>query len=326
MQRKGENQGNGILAAVNFDLSLPRRAARPVDVVAVGENSVDLICVSDRPVRLDGKVRLEHRVQLPGGQAATAAVGCARLGWRVEYVGVVGDDAFAAIVVEALEREGVSSTIVRRSGVPTRTAVVIVNTAEGTRTVLEHRAAGLSAAAGEVAEERFIRGRVVLVDGTDLPLSIRAARAARQSGARTVADLEEPTQGIEELLALIDVPIVTESFVRTLTGAPSVGEALRLASERFRSTAIVATLGADGALAVQGGREVWSPARLGQAVDTTGAGDAFRAGFISGWLSSEERPDLGRLLAWGAAVASLNCRRIGAQTGLPTRGDLEGLV
>jgi sugar/nucleoside kinase (ribokinase family) len=326
MQRKSENQGSGILETVNSSRIPAPPRDRAIDLVAVGENSVDLVCVTNHAVPADGKIALQLRRECPGGQAATVAVGCARLGCRVAYVGVVGDDPAGAVVEAALDREGVSATLVRRAGAATRTAVVIVNTPQATRSVLEYRDSALSVEAADVADGAFSRGRVLFVDASDLPLAIRAASVARQSGSRVVADLEAVAPGTEELLSLIDVPIVTEGFVRMLTGTTALATGLREIAERFSALAVVATLGAEGALTTCGGREIRTPARPVRAVDTTGAGDAFRAGFISAWLKADGWADLSALLNAGAAAAAFNCRTIGAQGGLAFLRDLEGAV
>src|SRR5579862_4145743 len=66
--------------------------AKAVDVVGLGENSVDLVAVAPRFPRPDTKQTLSGLAALVGGQAATAMVACARLGWRARYLGGVGDD------------------------------------------------------------------------------------------------------------------------------------------------------------------------------------------------------------------------------------------
>ena len=61
-------------------------------------------------------------------------------------------------------------------------------------------------------------------------------------------------------------------------------------------------------------------------VDTTGAGDAFRGGFISAWLATDGSGDVAELLRYANAVAALNCRGLGARGGLPTRSDVRKLL
>src|SRR5579863_8680306 len=81
--------------------------AKAVDVVGLGENSVDLVAVAPRFPRPDTKQTLSGLAPLVGGQAATAMVACARLGWRARYLGGVGDDEDGRRVTASLEAAGV---------------------------------------------------------------------------------------------------------------------------------------------------------------------------------------------------------------------------
>jgi sugar/nucleoside kinase (ribokinase family) len=85
-------------------------------------------------------------------------------------------------------------------------------------------------------------------------------------------------------------------------------------------------MGGRGTLALTGRDEMHVPAFAVEAVDTTGAGDAFRAGLVSGWLAHGDRADAEAVLAHANATAALNCRAFGAQTGLPGRAAVETLV
>ena len=68
------------------------------------------------------------------------------------------------------------------------------------------------------------------------------------------------------------------------------------------------------------------PAFPGPVVDTTGAGDVFRAGFIAGWLAGGDRAELETVLRWANAVAALKCRGLGARSASPTRAAVEALL
>ena len=109
-------------------------------------------------------------------------------------------------------------------------------------------------------------------------------------------------------------------------GASGLGEALRRMAAQFRTALIVATLGAEGTLAFASGREIRTPASPVPGVDTTGAGDAFRGGFIASWIRLGNRVEIDTLLQYASAVAALNCRAIGAQAGLPAWEEVQALV
>ena len=295
------------------------------DFVACGENSLDTIGVGPGLLPAAGKHRLHSLVELPGGQAATAAIACARLGWRTRYVGTIGDDPAGQIVRSRLDADGVDAQLTVRHAVSTRRAIVIVDDATGERTVLERRDARLDFRPGEVPAEIFSTARVVLVDGSDIEQSIRAAEAARLEGVRTLLDLDHHSDRAHQLMALIDVIVLPEPVVSPLAGVPGLGRALEVIGVESGAGAVVATLGPRGALGWCRAGEVRSPPQDASVVDSTGAGDAFRAGFAAAWLGAAGTdPDLEALLAGANLVAALSCRTVGAQEGLPQRWEVPG--
>ncbi len=292
------------------------------DVVTAGENSVDLLCVSQSFPAPDSKQPLLESRVLPGGQAASAAVGCARLGLRACYVGVVGDDAGGESVRECLKRENVVARLVTRAGVATRSAVILVDTA-GHRSVLSSRDARLDADDREFANEVFTNARMVLVDGSDLRLARRAADAARAARVPTMCDLDDATPEAQGLLELIDIVIVPAAFVRAATGEAGLTAGLRHLARRCGAEVLVATDGENGATAVAEGQVVETPAEPVRVVDSTGAGDAFRAGFAAAWLGSAGGSrDLVEIMRFATRVAAMTCRDYGATAALPTRAEM----
>ena len=302
----------------------PPPGSRPFDFVAVGESSLDLLCVCERFPVSDGKARLIRKLEAPGGQAATAAVACARLGLKSRYVGAVGDDAAGKTVCHALEREGVDVRVAIRPGAETRSAVILIDQSSGRRSVLASRDDRLNIDAGDFDDAEWTDARVLLVDGSDVALSRRAAAAARASGVRTLVDLDTPTADALELLKLIDVVIVPAGFVRVATGHSAIGPGLAALAAASGATAAIATAGGEGATAWCDRAVVHVDAVKTEVVDTTGAGDAFRAGFAAAWLAGGANPpDLIEMLQFAARVAALNCRALGAQQGLPTADELQ---
>jgi sugar/nucleoside kinase (ribokinase family) len=142
----------------------------------------------------------------------------------------------------------------------------------------------------------------------------------------TVVDVEAVEPGIEELLAHIDVLIVSEGFPERMTGVAGTGAALAALAASCRPAVACVTLGDRGCLAWCGGRELHVPACRVTCVDSTGAGDAFRGGFIAALLAGEGRAGLEDLLRYANAVAALNCRGIGARQGLPRPAEVEALL
>lgn len=300
MQKKGESQ-------------------RRWDVIGFGENSVDTIVTLGRLPKADGKVAVDQVAVRPGGQIATAMVGCARLGLRSAYVGTFGTDAGSAPIRAALARAKVTTSLCRRVAVPNRSAVILVETARGTRTVIAHRDPALAWPPAEVPIGQVGHARALLIDGTDPEAAGRMAGAARRSGTLVVADIESGGPVLDGLAAVVDILVVPSGLAR---------QGRRLL--RHGPRVVVATLGAAGAVAWDGRAEVFSPGFVVPVVDSTGAGDAFRAGLVAavlevpgGWQTGLPLP---QILEFANACAALNCLGHGAQSGLPTRAEVARFV
>lgn len=313
---------------MRMPIRLPPAGSRRFDVVGFGLNSLDLVAVVPSHPGPNSKLAIQQLAQLPGGQIATAMVACARLGWRSRYIGRFGDDAHGAIGVESLQREGVETSCAERiPGATSHFSIVIVDSARGERTVMWHRHPGLAFPIDALPADAVREGRVLLVDGFETAAAARAAEVAQAAGMATVIDVEEVRPDIEVLLEHTDVIIVAEDFPREMTGVASTGEALAALAVRFpRASVVCATLGEEGSLARCAGREIRTPAFPVHCVDSTGAGDAFRAGFIAAWLKGGDAAEIEEVLRYANAAAALNCRGVGAQVACPGPHEVEVLL
>jgi len=310
---------------MRLELRVPERRPGLFDFVAVGEGGIDVISLVDSLPAFDGKTAASSRHVMPGGQAATAAAGVARLGWRSRWIGVTGDDEWGRMLRRALEHDGVDiAGAAIRSATATRSAVVFVDHKSGRRAIVESRDSALDMAADGIPTETLCSGRIILVDGTDMHLSLRTATAARRAGLRTMVDLDRRHPAAFQLLSEIDVVVLPEAFVQDLTAADAIGKAVASLAEALpRAAVVVATLGEGGAVGWCRGEEVRVPAYPVDVRDTTGAGDAFRAGFAARWLETGDADaDVLDLLEYAALVAGLSCRGLGAQAGLPRADDV----
>jgi sugar/nucleoside kinase (ribokinase family) len=314
-------------AVVQIPVSLPAPADHAFDVVGLGLNSVDLLVELDAFPSPNSKQPLRRLARLPGGQTATALVTCARLGWRARYIGTFGDDENGRLGRESLIAEGVDidGTVVV-PGTPNQLAVILVDRQSGERTILFDRPAGLHIDPEWVPAAAVRSARVLLVDCHETAAATRAARLAREAGLATVIDVEKVRPGIDELLETIDIIIAAEEFPPALTGCPDLGLALRQLARQSGAAVVTATLGVRGSVTWSLGREIRTPAFPVPVVDTTGAGDVFRGGFIAGWLAAGTAAELEDVLRYASAVAALKCRALGARTGIPARRDVEALL
>jgi sugar/nucleoside kinase (ribokinase family) len=151
------------------------------------------------------------------------------------------------------------------------------------------------------------------------------AQAARDGGTIVSADIDNIYEGLPALLPLIDILISSSEFPRRLTGITDPRAALVEIKARYGCALVGMTLGTRGALLYHDGVFLESPALSvpGGCRDTTGAGDAFHAGFLYGLLSGEE---IEPSLQLANATASLKCRSLGARTSLPTQAELQDFI
>ena len=300
-----------------------RAGARELDLLGIGQCSIDHVCTVEGLPPIGGKEAMLAYEVLPGGQVATALLAGARLGLRGAFIGSAGTDGDADVVLAPLAAAGIDLTGVRRvPGAATRLATILVDRGSGERTVLWYRDPRLRLRLDDVPHERIARTRCVLLDGDDPEVSAYAARIAREAGVPVVVDVDALGPGVETLLGLADFPVVSRGLAEALGGAQGLrGGLARLAAGGARLA--VATLGAHGCLARLGDRELASPAFAIAPRDTTGAGDVFHAAFVWGLLEGLE-PDA--LLRAANAAAAISCRALGAQGGLPTRAELDAFL
>jgi sulfofructose kinase len=293
------------------------------DVIGFGLNAVDhLIVVPEYPA-FDTKNRLTEYERSAGGQTASAMVALQRLGVRTAYAGRFGSDDDGRFGLLSLEYEGVNLEYAETiEGADNQVAFIIIDSRSGERTIIWDRDEQLSYRPDEVPLELALRGRVLHLDAHDPPACAVLARAAKEAGAVVTADIDNIYEGLPDLLPLIDVLITSAEFPQAVTGISDERASLAELKARYGCSIVGATLGARGALVYCEGEFFESPAFdvPGGCRDTTGAGDAFHAGFIYGMLRDE---DLESCLRLGNAVAALKCTALGARAALPTAEELK---
>lgn len=286
------------------------KAGSPVDVVGVGLNSLDtLICVPHFPAS-DSKLAVLSSEVRPGGQVASAIVACQRWGLQSRYVGKIGDDPAGRFQREEFAREGVEAHWVEVPDCPSQSAFILIDQSTGERTILWQRDPRLDFRHDEIEPQWATSARILHVDGHPCRPAEVAARWARETGVTVTADLDSCYPGVEALLEHVDHIVGSREFPERLLGIQDLLEALPEIVKRFHCRTAGATLGRDGVLAWDGQQFHYLPAFGVDAVDTTGAGDIFHAGFVYGLLQAWP---LDRTLEFSCAAAALNCTALGAR-------------
>lgn len=281
-------------------------------MVGVGLNATDTVIPLSTYPECGSKVEYSERSVMPGGQVASTVVACQTWGLRSRYVGKLGDDEGARLHREAFARIGAEACIVTVPATRSLHNFILVD-AGGERTVICQRDERMVLRPEELKREWIVTARVLHVDGHDTAAATQAAVWARQAGIPVVADLDDTYPGVEELIANIDYLIVNKDFSCRLMDDTNLERALRRMKARYGCRLSAATLGEDGVVAWDGKQFLHCAAFRVPVVDTTGAGDIFRAGFIYGLL--KEWP-LEQQLEFSCAAAAMNCMAAGARGGI----------
>lgn len=309
---------------MNFPFQLP--ASRQFDASGFGTNAVDfLVRVPEYPA-FNSKVELVDYSQLPGGEIASSMAALRRLGLNTCYAGRFGDDFAGGFGIDSLAAEGVDTTFAEVvPGALTQIAFILIDEQSGERTVIWKRDAKLSYTGDEAPIEIVERSRVLHVTPHDAQACIVLARRAREVGTIVSIDLDNTFPGLDDLLPNVDILITSAELPSRMFGIDDKRRALEAFQSRYGSPIVGITLGENGSLLLCNGEVIETPGYPvpGGCKDTTGAGDAFRAGLLYGLLTDSSVEESARM---ANGVASLKCRAIGARTSLPARDELESLI
>lgn len=254
----------------------------------------------------------------PGGKGANQALACTRAGGvETRMLVALGDDAFAAVIEQSLGSAGIALQVVR-SPEPTGTAFICLSDdAENAITVAP--GANLALRGDELVD--LDRASHLLLQ-LETPIDAVSAYAARAADAGVGVVLNAaPARGLPgELLRHVDILIVNEGELSAITGHRGhIIDALAL----LDVPCVVVTLGArgccarrDGGLIVQAGFRV-------DAVDTTAAGDTFCGALVAALHRGDA---LQAALRFACAASALACTRLGAQSSIPQRAEVDALL
>ncbi len=302
------------------------------DLLVLGDANPDLILHGGEVEPAFGQAErlVEHASLTIGGSGAILACGAARLGLRVAFAGVVGDDLFGTFMREQLAARGIDTTGIAVD--PRRpTGVTVVLSKPDDRAILTSLGTIGDLRSALIDPDVLASSRHVHVSSyflqrglaEDLPSIFEEAHTA---GVTTSVDPNwDPTEGWDggliELLPQIDVFLPNEMEALRLAHISDVGEAVRRL--RARAPFLVIKRGDRGALAALGGEVIEAPALPARVVDATGAGDSFDAGFLAAFLSNES---LETSLQIATACGALSTLVLGGTEGQPTMDEVHAAI
>ena len=307
-----------VLGDVNVDLVIP-----------LDERSVEISNPGNPGVTLYG-----------GGTAANTAVGLARLGEQVTFIGTVGDDSYGRWVVNDLAQEGIDTREIRFVPDVFTSMVVALIHPDGDRSIYvwpDKGGAHTTLEPGDIKSEIIQQFSWLHVTGLCLreepvrQAQLIAMKMASEKGLTVSLDLNLRLEswGMDRSLKAVFEEAISysgvvfgngEEEIIPLTGEASIQAGAEMISEGKRI--VIARRGSDGAMVVAPGKSFDLPAYSVKIVDTLGAGDAFNAGYIAARLAKK---DLAEAVHWGNAAAALKVGKPGAR-GLPSLEELTSFL
>jgi len=286
-------------------------------IAVVGSVNLDIVVGVDRHPAPGETVLGGDRVDLPGGKGANQAVAAARLGRDVAIVGRVGADAAGARLRSGLEAEGVDVRYLASDPEAPSGVALIAVAPDGENTIIVSPGANARVGRQDVdaASELLASAAVTLLQ---LEVPPEAVGAAVRAAGGTVVLNPAPARALEpEVLAGVDVLVPNRGELGLLAGAGApadAGAAVALARRLEGPASVVVTLGAEGAVVIEASRVERVPAPAVEAIDATGAGDAFCGALADALARGATLVEAAR---WGVAAAALSVGRMGAQDGMP---------
>jgi ribokinase len=300
------------------------------NICVVGSSMIDLISKVPRLPKL-GETLVGRSFHLGyGGKGANQAVMAAKLGAHVTMVTKLGRDVFGDGTLANYRNQGIDTTHVlfdesRQSGVA---PIFVDDEARNFIVIVPGANSGLSPADVEASKQAIVEADLLICQ-LEIPVetALAAFRVARAAGVRTILNPAPAAPIPDELLQLADICAPNETETELLTGLPAASraeaeQAARALLKRGTKTVIL-TLGERGALLVGDGEVQEIPAVRVDAVDPTGAGDAF-VGSLAVFMG--EGLALRDAILRANAVAALSVTRIGTQISFPSRSEADAFL
>lgn len=296
-------------------------------LIVLGSVNADHVLQVDSFPRPGETVTGHGYAVLPGGKGANQAVAAARLGAEIGFIACVGDDDFGSRMIDAFEDDGMDTrAVMKMDGMPTGIALIQVAASGENSIAISAEANGCLTPDQLTPQLDYLRQADVLLMQLESPMaSIElAAREAKASGAQVVLNPAPACPLSDELLSNLTMITPNETEAELLTGisVETEGDAAKTAEALHDKgiEIVIITLGAKGGYysGPDGSRLVKGFAV--DANDTTAAGDTFNGALVA---ALQEGIPMGKAIRFGHAAAAISVTRLGAQTSIPSRAEVD---
>jgi len=297
---------------------------RPFDVICLGIMVADVLARPVKRLPARGTLDVVERMELhTGGCAVNTGIALAKLGVRTAVMGKVGEDGFGDYIINTLHRYHIDTAGVLRDRVANTSATMVMIGPDGERSFIHYLGANAELRAVDIDLALAARGRILHIAGHNLMSKFDGAdaatilQAARQRGVATSLDTAWDSTGrwfslIEPCLPHIDYFVPSFEEASRIAGRSDPAEVARFFLD-YGMKLVALKMGDQGCYVTDGHEAVRLPAYPVTPVDTTGAGDAFAAGFLAGIIQGW---DLERTARFANAVGAMCVTAIGATSGV----------
>lgn len=290
--------------------------SRSYDLVTVGHALVDIRIVVERFPRPDEEASVIKQIWGAGGSAVNVAIDGSRLGLKTAIIAKIGFDSFGRIVVDELLKEGVDISGLRVSSTERTGFTIVAIDSNGEITMYGYKGAAEELEPQDVASDIIASAGYVHIASLRVDTSMKVVEIAEKNDVKLSWDpgrilSTEGLKRLEQLIRRVDIVMLNNKELAALVGVDpeSYREGARVVKD-LGPEIVVVKLGARGVYILSNDvdEEVLAVKADG-VVDTTGAGDAFAAGFIAGLSRGYS---IKKAALYANAVAALKISRLGS--------------
>ena len=288
---------------------------------------MDWICKLTHLPAPDEKLNIQSLSIYPGGAAANFATSLARLGADVGIFGHVGDDAEGHEALQALQKENVdTSRVILEKDLTTGLVIILVGE-KGQTMKLRYRGANSRLSPQDITPDILKDVEITYAASVSIPIARQVAAIGHKVGARTAIDVGEALtkqslDDVRDLICSFSIVFMNQVvFNRIFNQTPTIENVQAEIGGHLEILNV--TLGRRGSITATKEHSFRTPAFIVDAIDTTGAGDAFAAGFIHYF---HQHLELEEAVQRAAACAALQITAPGGREGLPTGKQVEDFI
>lgn len=296
------------------------------EIVVVGSMNMDLVVKTDEIPKIGETLLGNELLQIPGGKGANQGVAIAKLGQKITFLGKVGKDKFGEELLASMSKAGVKIEHIEKEDTSTGLAVINVDN-KGNNNIV------VIPGANALVDRDYLQRHVeafeaaeIVVFQLEIPLETvkKGLEMAKDLGKVTILNPAPAMELDDEMIKNIDILIPNEHELERISKVKIVDDESIIRSSKILLDKgikkIIVTLGSKGVYFIDKDSSEFFEAYKTNVVDTTAAGDSFIGGFTASYI---EDKDIKKAIDKGQRTAALSIQKVGAQSSLPTKKEVE---